>query len=160
MQQQNSTWPPDPSLYNKYNARFLSLWDRFWMKVDASGDCWVWMGSIHPKGYGQFQLGGETVKAVHVAWQLLVGPCPVGLVPDHLCRKRSCVNVGNHIEWVTIGENSRRGYSIQALNGRKITCVRGHPLHGENVRPYTYRGQRMRICRTCDGWKGLNNANN
>ena len=78
--------------------------------------------------------------AHRVAYELQVGPIPVGLQLDHLCRVRSCVNPA-HLEPVTSAENTRRG-----LRAMKTHCPQGHPYAGENllIRP---TGQRR--CRTC-----------
>ena len=68
-----------------------------------------------------------------------------GLVIDHLCRHTSCVNP-SHLEAVTPGENTLRGYGPTAMNARKTECVRGHSLSGDNlyVDPDGNRG-----CRAC-----------
>src|SRR5450756_1818007 len=31
-----------------------SALERFWPKVDKSGDCWLWMATKLPRGYGKF----------------------------------------------------------------------------------------------------------
>lgn len=81
---------------------------RFWAKVDASGDCWEWTGALHWFGYGMFRVLGRTVTAYWFAYTTLVGPVPVGLELDHLCRSQRCVNP-DHLEPVTHAENIRRG---------------------------------------------------
>lgn len=30
--------------------------ERFWAKVDKSGECWLWTSAISPGGYGAFWL--------------------------------------------------------------------------------------------------------
>lgn len=124
-----------------------TLEERFWPKVDASGDCWEWIAYRDQKGYGRFSVNGKSTPAIWVAWELLVGPIPVGLEPDHLCRNPSCVNVGNHIEWVTRQENGRRGQSLQARNARKTHCPKGHSYTEDNI--YRLPGNPARYCKAC-----------
>ena len=82
-----------------------------WRLVDASGDCWEWTGCLNHYGYGQaVPAVGPREPAHRWAWRQLVGEIPAGLVLDHLCRNRTCVNP-DHLEPVSIGENTRRGYS-------------------------------------------------
>ena len=124
--------------------------DRFWSKVDASGDCWLWTASTSRLGYGEFRLGGRIRKAHRVAYEMLVGLIPDDLEIDHLCRVRHCVNP-DHMEPVTHRVNVLRGASLSAANARKAHCKRGHPFDEENthiwVRP---NGGQMRQCRACD----------
>lgn len=124
------------------------LADRFWAKVDRRSDdeCWLWTGSLSA-GYGRISVttpdGRKTEAAYRVAWELLVGPIPAGLEPDHLCRVTACVNP-KHLEPVTHAENVRRG-----KQGRMVTaCPRDHAYTPENtyIRP---NGQGGRRCRTC-----------
>ena len=52
---------------------------RFWEKVDKSGECWLWRGSISVKslGYGVFHVGNHsTVIAHRYSWELANGPIP------------------------------------------------------------------------------------
>lgn len=86
---------------------------RFWSKVDASGDCWLWTGAPH-LGYGRFSRGRSGATYAHrVAYELLVGPIPDGLTLDHLCWNTLCVNP-DHLEPVTRAENTRRARLVRA----------------------------------------------
>ena len=118
---------------------------RLWSKVDKSGDCWIWTGSVTSGGYGSLLWNGRARQAHQVVYELLVGPIPDGLELDHLCRVRHCVNP-SHLEPVTRRENVRRGVSPVAVNARKTHCKRGHEFTLEN----TYaRPDGARVCITC-----------
>lgn len=60
---------------------------RYWAKVDKSGDCWTWIGFRDRNGYGQFHYGGGSnhVLAHRFVYELEVGPIPEGLELRHLC---------------------------------------------------------------------------
>lgn len=93
------TYGPDPR----------PIQERFWEKVDATGDCWEWT-STRRNNYGRFWIEGTRfVQAHRQAWEFLVGLIPEGLHLDHLCRNVGCVNP-DHLEPVTPQENFRRGY--------------------------------------------------
>jgi hypothetical protein len=79
------------------------LASRFWPKVKLGGGCWEWSGYRDLRGYGRF----DSFLAHRIAYELTVGPIPIGLTLDHLCRNASCVNPG-HLEPVSITENDRR----------------------------------------------------
>lgn len=118
----------------------LYLAERFWSKVDKSGDCWEWTSARSPKGYAAYWLDGRNRQAHRLAWRSMVGPIPAGLVIDHLCRNRGCVNP-SHMELVTPRENQRRG-----LQGVMHThCPKGHELSADNLVP----SARQRRCLTC-----------
>lgn len=104
--------------------------ERFWTLVDKGPGCWRWMGPLATNGYGRIPWNGRPTPAHRIAWELTRGkPFPVGLVADHLCRNHACVNP-DHIEPVTNRENLRRGVGVSAVNARRETCAKGHPLDG------------------------------
>lgn len=124
--------------------------ERFWAKVDKSTDCWLWRGARTKRaegmGYGQFRRqGGAQWTAHRVAWDLVGREIPDGLVLDHLCRVRLCVNP-DHLEAVTPYENFCRGEAVSARSLRQTHCKRGHPLSGNNVR---VESSGRRRCLTC-----------
>ena len=121
---------------------------RFWAKVEKTDSCWFWTGAKIQGGYGSFTDGrGSSVPAHRLAYELLVGPIPEGLVIDHLCRTPGCVNP-SHLEPVTVRENTMRGESGSARNARKTHCDNGHAFSISNTYLYP-RSSRKRRCRAC-----------
>lgn len=96
------------------------------------GPCWIWTKRLWKSGYGRLGYKGRSRRAHSVVWELLRGEPPEGLVPDHLCRERRCVNP-DHIEYVTSRENTMRGAAITALNANKSVCKYGHPFSPDNT---------------------------
>lgn len=117
---------------------------RFWSKVDRSGECWLWRGSRFSTGYGHFTAGGVLLRAHRVAFELANGPIPEGLVLDHICNVRHCVNPA-HLRAVTNRENVLRGQHPNAIAWRTSTCRRGHSLTDAYV-----KANGTRNCRTCN----------
>ena len=122
-----------------------SVEQRFWAKVDKSGECWLWTAAIDRNGYGKFRHQGGAVFAHRVAYELEVGPVPDGLELDHLCRVPRCVR-SDHLEPVTHRDNLLRGATISARNAAKTHCPQGHPYDEANTK-FTRGG--WRTCRTC-----------
>lgn len=85
--------------------------DRFLGRIDKSdpSGCWLWTAGTTSNGYGTTWWWPQNgnVLAHRVAWTLWRGPIPAGLVLDHLCSVRRCVNPA-HLEPVTQTENHRR----------------------------------------------------
>lgn len=65
--------------------------ERFWIKVDKSGECWEWVAAKNPRGYGIFRYQGSSRMAHRVSYELTTGPVPDGFELDHICWNRACV---------------------------------------------------------------------
>lgn len=79
--------------------------------IDKNG-CWIFKGNLSHNGYGQMKRLGKHIRATHYFYEKYVSKIAKGLVLDHKCRIVSCVNP-NHLEAVTIAENTRRGNSAR-----------------------------------------------
>lgn len=85
---------------------------RFWSKVDvmpSTQDCWEWQGCRKAKGYGRFRIPGSrrhTENAHRIAYSLVNGKIPTGLLIRHKCDNPRCCNPA-HLETGTIADNSR-----------------------------------------------------
>lgn len=126
--------------------------------LDVLTGCILWTRTKDAQGYGQIWLygrGGKYYSAHRVTYQMFA-PIPEGLVLDHLCRVRHCVNP-NHLEPVTVAENNLRGEGIMAQYAKRTHCPKGHPYEGENLwyTPWGNGGKGARRCREC---KRLGNA--
>jgi hypothetical protein len=123
----------------------MSMQERFCEKIEREpGDCWNWTAAMDTKGYGQFYDNGRKMGSHRYSYEMFVGPIPVGLDLDHLCRNRLCCNPA-HLEAVSRRENLVRGNTIVAAKVRQTHCIHGHEFTEANV--YLWRGRRH--CRTC-----------
>lgn len=86
----------------------IKLTPKFWSHVEQAEDgCWPWVGSKSPRGYGQWRAKDQRLYAAHrLAFEDKFGPIPDGMVCDHLCHNRSCVNP-DHIRVCSNTENVR-----------------------------------------------------
>ena len=109
---------------------------------DDRDGCWLWTGHVGPHGYARFD---GVAWAHRWSYEHFVGPIPVGLEIDHLCRNRSCVNP-DHLEPVTRRENLLRGDTFASRNAAKTHCIHGHEFTPANT--YVAAGG-GRYCRTC-----------
>jgi len=72
-----------------------SLADRFWKKVEVRGqdECWTWLASTKQGGYGKIMGDdGRFYLAHRVAYEMLIGDIPAGLLLCHHCDNPACVN--------------------------------------------------------------------
>lgn len=128
-----------PNLRERIESKFIP---------EPNSGCFIWVGALSELGYAMLSISTENkarrqkqFRAHRLYYELERGPIPEGLVLDHLCRVRCCVNP-YHLEPVTSGENVSRG-------GRSLltVCPQGHPYSGRNL-IITKSGDRK--CRECD----------
>ena len=133
----------------------IMLPDRFWDKVTTSNTnfykdtpCMEWSAFINPSGYGKFWFNGKNEQSHRLSYEDKYGKIQEGLVINHLCRNRSCVNP-NHLEDVTQQENIQKGLTGFAVGLRmrtKTHCPQGHEYNDQN----TYISPNgSRNCRAC-----------
>jgi hypothetical protein len=104
--------------------------------------CWLWGGKLNRNGYGQ---AGGGPMAHREAWKKVNGPVPEGMVLDHVCRMRCCVNP-DHLRVVTKRENSiYNSEGPTAKNFAKASC----PKCGGAYTPIPWKPDR-RMCLPCD----------
>jgi hypothetical protein len=121
----------------------------------GAGDCWLWQGRLDREGYGRFRFvsdGAKRMTGAHrAAWLALRSDIPPGLVVDHLCRVRRCVNPF-HMEIVTVKVNTRRGELRGKVGRRSNPAGQRCGTHGredgyEYRNPAGYTAWTCRICR-------------
>lgn len=121
--------------------------ESFWARVDKSpaSGCWHWTGRLD-RGYGTLNFSYRKTRAHRISYLLAYGSVAEGMVLDHLCRNRKCVNP-DHLEAVSNKENILRGQAPSAQNKLKTHCKRGHELSGDNL--IVAKGGKIRACRAC-----------
>ena len=110
----------------------------FWEKVDKSGDCWIWIASTTPDGYGKFTVRNgrktRTFRSSRVAYILTYGYIDDNLLACHKCDNVLCVNP-EHIFLGSIKDNyddsiskerqvRSRGESLSKLKNEDVFKIR------------------------------------
>lgn len=80
--------------------------------------CWIWNGPKDRHGYGVIKIWGKMKRCHRVSKERAHGTIPEGMVIDHICRVRSCVNP-LHLEIVTRSENVIRGWATRIHHTKK-----------------------------------------
>lgn len=88
--------------------------------VDSLVGCHLWIASrFKGTGYGCWNADGRAMGAHRWNYTRRKGAIPDGLVLDHLCRVRHCVNP-DHLEAVTQKVNAQRGMAGKWLRKKKF----------------------------------------
>lgn len=118
--------------------------------VDSETGCWVWNATKDRHGYGRYR--GR--MAHRVIWEIERGAVPYGLLLDHTCRNRLCVNP-SHLRPVDHKTNAlENSVGIAAANAAKSECPKcGGSFH---TRP-----NGSRECKPCQraadkAWRAAN----
>jgi hypothetical protein len=96
--------------------------EKFWLRVDKSGDCWEWIPPLSEDGYGTFQVNYVPWKAHRFAFTITNGPIDDGAEIDHRCHNRGCVRP-SHLRPVTDKQNAEN--RAGAVHSRSQTGIRG-----------------------------------
>ena len=118
------------------------LEQRFWSKVDKSGECWLWTAATDRKGYGRIWVDGQRRQAHRVAYVLSGGEIPEGMLLDHRCHHTACVRP-EHLRLATNKQNqeNRSGAQCNSHSGARGVywnrqCQRWHARvkhHGRQI---------------------------
>lgn len=116
-----------------------TLEERFWEKVDKSGDCWLWTASLC-NGYGELRMrSGRRLYAHRLSWELANGPILSDLEVDHRCHVRRCVRP-DHLRLVTHKQNTENRSGAQRNSKSGVRGV-----------SWDSRRSKWRACVTHDG---------
>lgn len=73
-------------------------------RVNPVKGCWLWIGSMSRKRYGNFYVRGKIIAAHRFSFLYFNGQIPNGMMIMHECDTRHCVNP-EHLSYGTNDEN-------------------------------------------------------
>ena len=128
-----------------------SLIKRFWSYVEQIPfhECWEWTG-FKLGGYGRISTtkNGPRLLAHRVSLEVNGQKLIPGLVVDHICRNKGCVNP-RHLRQVSQRTNVIENSSSRAAkNAQKTHCKYGHSLIPENIFKNSKKPW-LRQCKIC-----------
>lgn len=114
--------------------------------------CYIWLKALRSKvclyASYTYMMGAykNTVMVHKYLYELQYSRVPIGLVLDHLCNNKNCINI-EHLEVVTYSINTQRGFTRgrNHKNSLKTHCPQGHEYTKENTTIF----KNGRLCKTC-----------
>lgn len=104
---------------------YSDIASRFKSRVVESEGCWIWVGSVGSRGYGQMRCNRKQKTAHRLAWELANGEIPTGLHVCHRCDNKLCVRV-DHLFVGTAADNmhdrDRKGRHVRHMLGKRHTA--------------------------------------
>lgn len=103
-----------PTFTSEQMKKYLSNFDQ-----SSTVECKDWQGPLNPDGYGMFSGANKSRYGAHrLAYHFFVGPIPEGMLVDHTCHNRKCVNA-LHLRLVTHKQNmeNRQGAQTNSKSG-------------------------------------------
>lgn len=118
--------------------------ERLFMKLDTSGQCWLYLGATNGKGYGVIgdSIPTRRMRYVHrIMFEAAHGPVPEDSEVAHICDIRNCVRPshlvamthdGNVKDMVT-KERQQRGtrHPLAKLTDESVRDIRRRVASGE-----------------------------
>lgn len=69
----------------------LSSEAQFWLKVQKTDTCWLWIGHKDQQGYGKTSIRGKRILAHRYSYELHYEAIPSGLYVCHKCDVPNCI---------------------------------------------------------------------
>jgi hypothetical protein len=111
--------------------------ERFWLKVQKTDACWLWIGGRNASTQGRFAYSKTRVGlASRYSWELHYGAIPEGLEVCHRCDTPACVRpdhlfLGTHLDNMRDSVAKGRNYTPK-LSAEKVREIRERFAHGES----------------------------
>lgn len=105
---------------------------KFWEKVDKSGNCWEWTGAKKKRGYGNVKINHKVYSAHAISFLLANDRMPLaGFIILHACDNPACVNPdhlreGTHLEnMLDMRRKGRAGIKLTRSQAETIRRAKG-----------------------------------
>lgn len=148
-----------PSGLQPWHLSFTQHWE---LMDKPAGQCWIPLRKPTSQGYVKASHHGVSRMGHDLAYEMVVGPIPPGMVLDHTCHTndpsclggdtclhRACWNP-SHLEPVTSIENFARGRRPHLTKARRLSgrthCKHNHPWVPENLHTRKSGNQECLIC--------------
>lgn len=127
--------------------RVQTMEERFWKKVNKTPTCWLWTGTVTPKGHGYIRRPnhGPLVGTHRYSWELHFGTVPDGMWVLHTCDVANCVRP-DHLYLGDVVQNNKDIIDRKRHASFRIThCPQGHEYTPDNI----YLSNNRRTCKKC-----------